>query len=84
MEFKIQPVLVPKYAERMTINVQVLLGEKAIIRVNFYEADIEFMPLDVKVLYIEGDDYAKWGEDDNYMKDYIFEKLSLPKDIIIS
>lgn len=77
MEFQISPTLIPKYAVRMKVDVSVVLDAKADIRVSFYEEDNEFTPLKVSVLQIEGEDYKKWGNDDRYIIDYIFEKLNI-------
>ena len=82
MEFTIQPLLVPKYAVRVRINVQVVLAQKANIAVSFYEADQEFVVLKQELIVIEGDEYMAWGNDDNYIKELVFRKLNLPLDII--
>lgn len=77
MEFKIQPTIVPKVATRMKIGVNVILDEKAIINVAFYEDSNEFMPIDNKVITIEGEAYKKWN-DDQYIKDIVYETLGIP------
>lgn len=78
MEFKIQPTIVPKVATRMKIGVNVILDEKAIINVAFYEDANEFMPIDNKVITLEGEAYKKWGNDDNYIKNIVYETLGIP------
>lgn len=79
MEFQISPTLIPKYAVRIKIDVSVVLESKAMIRVSFYEEDSEFTPLDVNVIILEGEEYKKWGNDDKYIINYVFEKLSIHK-----
>jgi hypothetical protein len=69
----------PKIATRMKIDVTVTLGERAYVRVAFYEDDSEFTPLDVKVLVLENEEYKAWGNDDNYVKDWVFRKLGIGK-----
>jgi hypothetical protein len=77
MEYLIQPTTVPKTAVRIKIDVGVILDEKAIIRVSFYEADMEFQPIDMRIIYIEGEEYKAWGNDDKYIKDIVFKKLGI-------
>lgn len=77
MEFQIEPRAI-KVATRVKINVNVVLDEKAYIQVSFYEEDSEFTPIDSKVIVLEGEDYKKWGNDDNYIKDIVYETLGLP------
>jgi hypothetical protein len=77
MEFNIQPLLVPKYAVRMKIDVNVVLNEKAIIIVSLYEEGSEFTPLDVKHITLIVEAYKKWGNDDTYIKDLVFEYLDM-------
>lgn len=79
MEFSIKPFQVPKIAVRMVINVNVVLDEKAVINVLLYEDGSEFTPIDVKVITIEGDAYKKWGNDDNYIKNIVFQTLGINK-----
>jgi hypothetical protein len=79
MDLTIEPISFPKLATKMKIDVSVLLGEKAIIRVGFYEADSEFTPLDIKMIIIEGEEYKKWGNDDSYLENLIYSKLGLTK-----
>jgi hypothetical protein len=84
MEFKINPLLVPKYATIMKININVILNEKAIITVAFYEEGSEFTPLDVKHIIIEDEAYKKWTDDDTYIKNLVFQMLKIePCQIII-
>jgi len=80
MEFQIEPRAI-KVATRVKINVNVVLDEKAYIQVSFYEEDSEFTPIDSKVIVLEGEDYKKWGNDDNYIKDIVYETLGLPKKV---
>lgn len=77
MNLNIQPITIPKLVDRMTIDVSVILSEKAIIRVSFYEKDNEYQPLDVKVLIIEGDEYKNWGTNDDYIKELVSKKLNI-------
>jgi hypothetical protein len=77
MELPIQPMAIPKIATRMKIDVNVLLDEKAYIRVSFYEEDQEFQPIDTKMIIIEGDEYKAWGNDDGYIKNIVFQKLGI-------
>lgn len=77
MEFKIQPTIVPKVATRMKIGVNVILDEKAIINVAFYEDENEFTPISTKIITLEGEAYKNWGNDDQYIKDIVFEALGL-------
>lgn len=63
----------------------VVLNEKAVVAVSFFERDSEFKVLDTQVLFIEGEEYKAWGNDDTYLKDLIFSKLGikiLPDEII--
>lgn len=77
MELPIQPTAIPKIATRIKIDVGVVLDEKAIIRVSFYESDQEFQPIDTKILFIEGDEYRAWGNDDTYIKNIVFQRLGI-------
>lgn len=77
MDLAIPPVQFPKTAVRMKIDVSVILSEKAIVRVSFYENDNEYQPLDVRVFHIEGAEYKAWGNDDNYIKNIVFSKLGI-------
>jgi hypothetical protein len=77
MDFKIQ-YQVPKIATRMKINVEVILDEKAIVRVCFYEDDNEYLPIDTKTIIIEGQAYKDWGNDDAYIKKIVYETLGIP------
>lgn len=77
MDLNIEPATFPKIATRIRINVSVVLNEKAIVSVCFFEKDSEFKVLDTKILFIEGNEYKAWGNDDNYLKQMIFSKLGL-------
>lgn len=77
MDLAIQPTQFPKTAVRMKIDVSVILDEKAIVRVSFYEQDMEFQPLETKIIIIEGAEYKAWGNDDKYIKDLVFSKLGI-------
>lgn len=81
MDLAIEPVVYPKLATRIKIDVSVILGEKAIVKVSFYEADSEFAPLDIKMFYIEGEEYKEWGNDDTYLENLIYSKLGISKPI---
>lgn len=76
MEFPIQ-YQVPKMATRMKINVNVVLDERAIINVCLYDDDNEYIPIFTKMIVLEGDAYKNWGQDDNYIKDIVFEALGM-------
>lgn len=84
MDLKIEPIAYAKLATRITIDVKVLLGEKAIVKVSFYEAGSEFSPLDTQMFYVEGDEYKAWGNDDTYLENLIYNKLGLQKKSTIS
>ena len=77
MEVPIQPTAIPKIATRVKIDVNVVLDEKAYIRVGFYESDQEFQPIDTKMIIIEGEEYRAWGNDDAYIKNIVFERLGI-------
>jgi hypothetical protein len=77
MDLAITPVQFPKTAVRMKIDISVILDEKAIVRVSFYENDNEYQPLDVKVFHVEGAEYKAWGNDDNYIKNIVYTKLGI-------
>lgn len=77
MDFVIEPVSFQRIASRIKIDVSVILDAKATIRIAFYEDGSEFMPLEVQMLVLEGEDYKKWGNDDKYIVDYVFEKLGI-------
>jgi hypothetical protein len=79
MEFRIQPIQVPKIATRVKINVNVILDEKAYVNVAFYEEGSEFTPIETKVITIEGEAYKKWGNDDTYIKKIVYETLGIPE-----
>ena len=49
------------------------LGKYAKFNVNIYDEKKEIV--DTNIVLIEGEDYKKWGEDDQYIVDYICEKL---------
>jgi hypothetical protein len=77
MEMPIQPTTIPRIATKVKIDVGVVLDEKAIVRVSFYEENSEFQPIDMKMLIIEGDEYKAWGNDDAYIKNIVFERLGI-------
>lgn len=77
MEFEIKPIQFPKTAVKMRMEVSVILNERAIVYVYFYEQDIEFQPLEIKEVIIEGQEYKNWGNDDNYIKKLVFSKLGI-------
>lgn len=77
MDIAIAPTQFPKTAVRMTMEVSVILDEKAFVRVNFYEKDKEFEPLETKIIVIEGAEYKAWGNDDKYIKNLVFSKLGI-------
>lgn len=77
MDIQIQATAIPKIATRVKIDVGVILDEKAIVRVSFYEEDHEFQPIDTKIIIIEGDEYKAWGNDDTYIKNIVFSKLGI-------
>jgi hypothetical protein len=79
MDVAINPTSFPKIATRMKIDVNVTLGQRACVRVSFYEEDSEFTPLDVKVFVLENEEYTAWGNDDDYVKDWLFRKLGMEK-----
>lgn len=80
MEFlTIEPQPFTRYANKIKINVAVVLNTKAIITVIFYEDNTSFSSLDVKQFEIEGDEYKQWGNDDSYLEKIIYSKLGLQK-----
>ena len=81
MDLLIEPVVFPKMATRIKIDVSVLLGKKAIVRVSFYERDSEYSPLDTQVFYIENQEYEMWGQQDSYLEELIFKKLGISKPV---
>ena len=77
MDLQIEPMTFPKVASRMTMDITVVLNEKAFVKVSFFE-DVEvFIPLDTQIIIIEGDEYKRWGNDDKYIKDLVFSKLGI-------
>lgn len=69
----------PKIAKKIIIHASIVLNEKAIIRVEFWDGlnNNGLEPIDVKMLVIEGQEYKNWGTDDNYIKNLVFSKLEL-------
>jgi hypothetical protein len=85
MDFQIKPLAIPKYATRMKIEANIILGEKAFIVVSFYEEGSEFTPLEVKRIMLEGNAYKNWGSDDNYIKNLVLQYLRTEKlEVIIT
>ena len=77
MDLQIEPMTFPKVASRMTMDITVVLNEKAFVKVSFFE-DVEvFIPLDTQLIIIEGDEYKAWGNDDSYIKNLVFRKLGI-------
>lgn len=68
----------PVKASRVELRVEVILGEKAIVRAVFY-GRLVFEPVSTKIVIIEGEEYSKWGEDDSYLERIVYEKLGLNK-----
>lgn len=81
MDFTIKPVPFPKIATRMKIDVTVILDEKAIVRVSFFEQGAEYQPLNTVVFYVEGEEYKAWGSDDDYIKNLVFSKLEIKPEL---
>lgn len=75
MDFQIKPVAIPRYATRMKIEANIILGQQAHIRILFYEEGSEFTPLDVRHILLEGDAYKNWGNDDDYIKNIVLQYL---------
>ena len=80
-EYVVQPAIVSR---NVKLEVEVILGARAIVRALFYE-DNAYMgdnPIAQKILLIEGDDYKNWGNDDSYLERIVFEKLGIIKKIM--
>lgn len=77
MEYKIEKTLVPRYANRIRIYVQVLLAQKAIIQVQYFECDDDLSPMHTEAIILQGDEYFAWGNDDNYIKELVFKRLNI-------
>lgn len=65
-------------ASRVELRVEVILGEKAIVRAVFYDK-LVFEPVSYKIIIIEGKEYSEWGQDDSYLERIVYEKLGLKK-----
>lgn len=83
MDLQIEPMTFPKVASRMTMDITVVLNEKAFVKVSFFEDVDVFTPLDTQLIIIEGDEYKNWGNDDEYIKDIIYKKLNIQKRVIL-
>lgn len=80
MEYKIEKTLVPRYANRIRIYVQVLLAQKAIIQVQYFECDDDLSPMHTEAIILQGDEYFMWGggiDGDDYIKELVFKRLNI-------
>jgi hypothetical protein len=50
------------------------------VSVIVYMKDISNRLIDVRNLTLEGQDYINWGNDDNYIINYVLEKLDMKKE----
>ena len=50
------------------------------VSVIVYMKDISNRLIDVRNLTLEGQDYINWGNDDNYIINYVLEKLDMRKE----
>jgi len=55
-------------------NFDLKLGEKVSIIILLYPVNPEHV-VEARTIRMEGDDYANWGEDDNYVINFIKSKL---------
>ena len=53
----------------------VILYKSAEIFVNFYDETERF--LDVKMVELTGDDYLNWGSNDDYITNFVSQKLGI-------
>lgn len=75
-EYVVQEQVVSK---RVEFKIEVIPMSKAIVRAYFYNDDNDIDPVAVKIVVIENEDYSQWGTDDNWVIDYVYEKLGLVK-----
>ncbi len=60
------------------INVtEVVLFNSVSLRVILYDTNNDY--IDTKTIVIKDADYLNWGNDDNYIVDYVLNELSLSK-----
>ena len=74
-EYVVQEQVISK---RVEFKIEVIPMSKAIVRAFFYN-DENPDPVAVKIVVIENEDYSQWGTDDNWVIDYVYEKLGLVK-----
>jgi len=55
-------------------NFDLKLGEKVSIIILLYPVNPEHV-VEARTIIMEGDDYANWGDDDNYVINFIKSKL---------
>jgi hypothetical protein len=69
-------VQTPKIAKTISISIlELVLNTKAIIKVLYYDDDYKI--IENKILSLEQPDYGNWGSDDNFIINWVFEKLGL-------
>ena len=51
------------------------LFKEVVLAIRFY--NVAGIVISVEALTVSGEDYAKWGNDDNYLYDYVSAKLNI-------
>ena len=74
--YTIEPITITttKIINKFTIeNITVNLFNS--VKINVVLFDDTFKPVDYKILTMENEEYKLWGDDDNYIINWITEKL---------
>jgi hypothetical protein len=56
---------------------QILLNKSATFPVRLLDVDGKL--IDVKFIILEGEDYTNWGDEDDYVVDFILSELGMSK-----
>jgi len=82
IEIKDKVIITPPQiaTEIYMIISNLILFESVTVRVLFFKFEDKCrFQIDEQTVIMAGEDYLRWGTDDNYLENYVFEKLQIDK-----
>jgi hypothetical protein len=73
LETPITETIVKTYTKFLIKNITVNVNSSATIIILLYPLESDVV---CRIIQMDGDDYANWGSDDNYLIDFIKTKLN--------
>lgn len=78
IKLDIEPIKITKTCNYLGIFLtNMSLGQNATFKINTFDEDAQVVKTDL--VRLDGEDYEKWGDDDQYVIDYICQKLNIKK-----